>query len=119
MPLRSDDMTKYTGIADAHGLESFFPVEGNERHQWMIQMRAGLNRQRHALVFEVELDDTQAQTIEAFLKDGDFIGACQLLHDPNFVDSVGVEKDMIRSWEMLPDDALDPYWSPVREDEEE
>ena len=119
MPLRSDDMAKYTGIADAHGLESFFPVEGNERHQMMIQMRAGLNRQRHALVFEVELDETQASTIEAFLKEGDFIGACQLLHDPNFVEFIGVEKDMTRSWEMLPDDALDPYWSPTQTDEEE
>ena len=110
-------MAKYTGIADAHGLESFFPVEGNERHQMMIQMRAGLNRQRHALVFEVELDDAQAQTIKAILQEGDFIGACQLLHDPNFVDSVGAEQSMVDSWDMIPNDALDPYWSASHEEE--
>ena len=118
MPLRSDDMAKYTGIADAHGLESFFPVEGNERHQMMIQMRAGLNRQRHALVFEVELDDAQAQTIKAILQEGDFIGACQVLHDPNFVEFVGVEKDMIDSWEMLPNPRLDPYGGHFTDEEE-
>ena len=118
MPLRSDDMAKYTGIADAHGLESFFPVEGNERHQMMIQMRAGLNRQRHALVFEVELDETQEPPIEAFLKEGDFIGACQLLHDPNFVEFVGVEKDMIDSWEMLPNPRLAPYGGHFTDEEE-
>ena len=77
-------------------------------------MRASLNRQRHALVYWVELDDEQYAQVADILGDMDnderFMDACRLLHDPDFVEIVSVEQEMLRSWEMLPNHDLDPYW---------
>jgi len=56
--MRSDIMKTFIGIADCYGIESFLPLEGNEKQLGFLVMRAGANRQRHALVYQVELDDT-------------------------------------------------------------
>jgi len=104
----------FTGIADAHGLESFKECTELGMGSSMLTMRASFNRQRHALVYWVELDATQQETIEELLADADnddrFMDACRLLHDPNFIENVSVEQQMLRSWGMLPNHDLDPYW---------
>lgn len=104
----------FTGIADAHGLESFKECTELGVGSPMLTMRASLNRQRHALVYWVELDAAQQETIEELLGDADnderFTDACRLLHDADFVDVVSVEQEMLRSWNMLPNHDLDPYY---------
>lgn len=105
----------FTGIADAHGIESFIGCDGPPgTGSTMLAMRASLNRQRHALVYWVELDAVQQEIIEALLADVDnderFTDACRLLHDSDFVEIVSVEQEMLRSWNMLPNHDLDPYW---------
>jgi len=100
----------FVGIADCHGLESFLPMEGNEKQLGFLVMRANANRHRHALVYQVELDSHQ-QT--------GYVKACMMLHDPAFVDNVGVEKDMMNSWEMIPNPRLDPYSGRFHVDNEE
>lgn len=107
--LWSDIMRTYIGIADCHGIESFMPLEGNENNLGFLVMRASLNRQRHALVYQVELDENQADILNAVLADGDYLKACAMLHDPIFVENVGVEQAMLDSWEMIPNPRLDPY----------
>ncbi len=102
-------MKTYIGIADCHGIESFMPLEGNENRLGFLVMRASLNRQRHALVYQVELDDTQADILNAVLADGDYTKACNMLHDPAFVENIGVEQSMLESWEMIPNHRLDPF----------
>jgi hypothetical protein len=102
-------MRTYIGIADCHGIESFMPLEGNENNLGFLVMRASLNRQRHALVYQVELDENQADILNAVLADGDYLKACAMLHDPIFVENVGVEQAMLDSWEMIPNPRLDPY----------
>ena len=105
----------YTGIADAQGLESFVECSGEAgTGSPYHMMRASLNRQRHALVYWVELDDEQYAQVADILGDMDnderFMDACRLLHDPDFVEIVSVEQEMLRSWEMLPNHDLAPYW---------
>ena len=73
------------------------PLEGNESRLGFLVMRASLNRQRHALVYQVELDDTQTEIMNAILADGDYMKACHILHDPAFVGEVGVEQEMLES----------------------
>ena len=113
------DMTTFVGIADCHGLESFLPMEGNENQLGFLVMRASANRHRHALVYQVELNQYKQALLEATLEAGDYIQACKMLHDPSFIDNVGVEKDMMNSWEMIPNPRLDPYSGRFHEDKEE
>jgi len=113
------DMTTFIGIADCHGLESFLPMEGNENQLGFLVMRANANRHRHALVYQVELDSHQQTMIETALANGGYIKACQMLHDPAFIENVGVENAMLSSWEMIPNPRLDPYSGRFHKDNEE
>ena len=113
----SEEKRTFVGIAACHGLESFLPMEGNEKQLGFLVMRANANRRRHALVYQVELDDQQITMIEAVLANGGYIKACQMLHDPAFIENVGVEKDMMDSWEMIPNPRLDPYGGRFYEDD--
>ena len=114
-------MEKYIGIADAHGLESFLKYEEHQDHLGFLIMRARANRQRHALVYQVELNPKQADAIARMMADGKYILACRALHDPAFlVDApIGVENDMVDSWELIPNPRLDPYNGRFGEDNEE
>lgn len=116
--MRSDIMKTFIGIADCHGIESFLPLEGNEKQLGFLVMRAGANRQRHALVYQVEFDDTQEEIFKAVLADGDYIKACEMLHDSTFIENVGVEQSMLNSWDMLPNPRLDPFGGRFYEEEE-
>ena len=109
----------FVGIADCHGLESFLPMEGNEKQLGFLVMRANANRHRHALVYQVELDEHQEALIKTVLEGGGYIKACQMLHDPAFIGNVGVEKDMMDSWEMIPNPRLDPYSGRFHEEDSE
>jgi len=105
----------FTGIADAHGLESFHEAGEVGVSEGVAGFRVRANRHRHALIYWVKLDDVQVKVISAILSDEKnderFMDACRLLHDADFVESVAVEHEMRRSWDMLPDHKLDPFWS--------
>ena len=107
-------MKTYCGIADAHGLESFMECEGVGYAPKMITMRAGLNRQRHAMVYWVELSDDKAEKMHNAIKqaqaDNNWHTPLLMLKNPDFVENVAFENSMKNSWAMLPDDRLDPYW---------
>ena len=110
-------MRTFIGIADCYGIESFLLLEGNEKQLGFLVMRAGANRHRHALVYQVEFDDAQEEIFKAVLADGDYIKACDMLHDPSFIENVGVENSMLNSWEMIPNPRLDPYAGRFHEDD--
>jgi len=108
--MSEEETQTWTGIMDAHGIESFYRKDqASEGQLFRSQMRASLNRQRHALIYEVELTKAQADIVMEMLNDGDYEGAAALLHDPNFVEEYGCEVDMMDSWPLLPNPALDPY----------
>ncbi len=112
---------KYFGIADAHGLESFLDWEHyHEGHLGFLLMRTSANRHRHALAYQVELDDTQAQAINRMMKNEKYILACRALHDFAFLQdgAIGVEPDMVASWDLIPNPKLDPYNGRFYDDEE-
>ena len=72
------DKKTFVGIADCHGLESFLPMEGNEKQLGFLVMRANANRHA-ALVYQVELDEHQEALIKTVLEGGGYIKACQML----------------------------------------
>jgi len=111
-------MKTFIGIADCKGIESFLPLVGNEKQLGFLVMRAGANRHRHALVYQVEMDEDQEAIFKAVLERGDYISACLMLHDPAFIENVGVENSMMNSWDMIPNPRLDPYNGRFQEEEE-
>jgi hypothetical protein len=104
---------KYFGIADAHGIESFFqgdPTDFNHSLQAMVlDLRAGANRQRHAVVYIADLTEEAAALIQADLDDGLFIEALDNLKgealNVSLTNLPGAEK----SWSLIPNPDLDPY----------
>lgn len=110
-------MKKYIGIADCYGIESFLPMEGNEDKLGFLVMRAQHNRHRHALVYQVELDEGQSEILHKALNDGEYVMACAMLHDPAFVENVGIENTMLNSWDLIPNPRLDPFAGRFHEDD--
>jgi len=104
---------KYFGIADAHGIESFIkgdPSEAEHSHQAMIlHMRAGANRQRHAVVYVVDLAEDTAEEVDDLIIAGNYIGALEHLKSSikelQLTKLPGAEK----SWGLIPNSDLDPY----------
>jgi len=98
----------YIGIADAHGIESFSEKDdctSFERHCRII--RAGANRQRHAVYFEADLDTSAFKVVNEHLNDGNYALALEWLK------RLSVElrslPDQESSWKLIPNVDLDPY----------
>lgn len=104
---------KYFGIADAHGIESFIQGDPTDpehsMNAMMLDLRAGANRHRHAVVFIVDLTEKAAALIQADLDDGLFPEALDNLKgealNVSLTNLPGAEK----SWRMIPNSDLDPY----------
>ena len=91
------------GLADCYGIE-YFGIE-NELPAW-LPLRAKLNRQRHALIFQVDMTEAQAEAVIARLNEGQYDLA---LEEVKRCEGVGIEQDMVPSWELIPNPSLDPY----------
>ena len=104
---------KFFGIADAHGIESFIkgdPSDPENSHTaTMLHLRAGLNRQRHAVVYIADLSEEAAALIQADLDDGLYPEALDNLKgsvkELQLTNLPGAEK----SWRLIPNSDLDPY----------
>lgn len=109
---------KHYGIADAHGLESFNPVsfnvqvEGFEvdpRELSMMVLRAGANKQRHAVVYQADIPIADCKDINKLFKAGKNAEALTLLKEKAtqimLANTPGAEK----SWGLIPNPDLDPY----------
>lgn len=104
---------KYFGIADAHGIESFIKGDPTDpehsMNAMMLDLRAGANRQRHAVVYIVDLSESTAQDVEDLLEEKDYEGALVRLKmsvtNLQLTNLIGAEK----SWRLIPNSDLDPY----------
>ena len=105
------NLEKYYGLADAHGIETFEPYSNKTTDKFPYNMRAQLNRQRHALYFEIEIEKVDANIVKALLEKKDFIGAFKFIKKRAVI--IGFpEKDRSayeKSWELIPNPKLDPY----------
>ena len=100
----------YVGIADAHGIESFTKDQSQKS---LLVLRASFNRQRHAVAYEVDLDDEQAEHVRRMIdnKSNDERFEDALKYIKSIVPSVGLAGggDVQGSWELIPDPKLDPW----------
>lgn len=112
-------MTQYTGIADAHGLESFISLPENVLEAElqgqngqkstnslvsMLSIRAQANRHRHAVVFRIEIDEKDARKIKRLLDKGKYADALIKLKECANEVEVGKQLGMKKSWDLIPFD---------------
>ena len=110
-------LTDYIGIADAHGIESFKKKkEADDHFLGCLSIRAQTNRQRHAVVYTAKLTEAVEQEVEAQIKKGDFVGALDTLK--GCAVSLKCESGWEKSFEMIPNPHLDPWYKVEEEDDE-
>ena len=96
----------YVGIADAHGIESFIPVD--KVNVTILSIRANANDHRHALVYMAKPSESQVKKIEELMDKGKFMEA--LLYLKRNVKEVSVQKGREKSWKLIPNHDLDPWY---------
>ena len=100
--------TTYIGVADAHGIESFHEKEQTTSFERQCQiMRAGANRQRHAVYFEADLDTPAFKIVNEHLNDGNYALALEWLKRLSI--ELRSLPDTESSWRLIPNVDLDPY----------
>ena len=73
------EIKTYYGIADAHGIESFFTEEEMNMTKFPYVLRADLNRQRHAVFYEVELLLPDVEVVKQLIKKGKYQESLQII----------------------------------------
>jgi len=101
----------YKGIADCHGIESFVPRENKEVNENILSIRAESNRQRHAILYFVELTVHTARTIDRLVDKGQYKMALTTLKAVanKWWFPQGKEKQYLNSLELIPNSKLDPW----------
>lgn len=109
---------KHYGIADAHGLESFTPVTFNVAQEGfevdpielsMMVLRAGANRQRHAVVYQADIPTADCREINQLFKAGKNAEALTLMKDKATKIMLANTPGAQKSWDLIPNPDLDPY----------
>jgi len=105
---------KFYGIADAHGIESFQPqTTGKEanRQKHIMLLRAELNRQRHAVYYEVTMEPIDVTIVNAHIDKGDYKKALRFIKKRAI--TIGFpehrNKQYMNSWKLIPNSKLDPW----------
>ena len=104
----------YSGIADAHGIESF--NEGSNA-MGILALRASLNRHRHAIAYKVALQEEQAHQVRKALfskRKNTEQNALKMLKA--FIDNgapceLSGGGDTTGSLQLIPNPRLDPWYS--------
>ena len=52
---------EYVGIADCHGVESFYPID--KANVQNLAIRAFANDQRHAVMYKITLNESQVEEV--------------------------------------------------------
>jgi len=97
-------MKTFYGVADAHGIDSFYPED--KANLQIMFLRANSNRQRHACFFKVDLNEKNEIVVINLLKNGEYALALTVI---KAVGPVSVERDHENSWDLIPNPDLDPY----------
>jgi hypothetical protein len=99
----------YIGIADAHGIESFFLEEKVDKQTIsLLNIRAMANRHRHACLYKAELTQSNADIVLSAIGDEDWPRALELLK--KVATNISVPRDQHKSFCLIPNEMLDPYY---------
>lgn len=98
----------YAGVADCHGIESFYRKDemSNQEQSFRI-MRASANRQRHAIYYEASMDAKGAEVVSEFLEKKEWADALECLKQVAIEFSTLPEFE--KSYHLIPNPDLDPW----------
>lgn len=129
----------YVGLADCNGVESFLEepdmseaddfdrmqdlgfeeytdLANKIRKGWsqqvaMLQLRAGANAQRWAVVYRAKLSDDDVEMVESLLADGDYINALNVIKANSITVQLarGRGMNVEKAWKSIPNPELDPF----------
>tara|TARA_R100000008_G_scaffold80352_1_gene62670 strand:- start:24 stop:395 length:372 start_codon:yes stop_codon:yes gene_type:complete len=103
--LNRDDWN-FAGIADAHGIESFYPrdkIDSRRLFQWSV--RAEANRHRHAVMYFALLNTKVQEEVDKALEDEQESKALNIIKRK----CKQVLMTNQNSWQLIPNKNLDPY----------
>ena len=99
------------GIADAHGIESYVnKTELTPAQISMFALRASLNRQRHAVAYEIKITELNDKKVAKLIAEKKYDEALKKIKKT--ITSVKLANKMgnvENSWKMIPNPSLDPY----------
>ena len=103
----------YKGIADCHGIESFVLDSDKEASEQILYQRAEANRQRHAIMYKVEVSQKHAKAIEQQIKLGKYTQALNVLKAfaVRWYFPQGKDGMYTNSLNLIPNPKLDPWRS--------
>ena len=110
-----------TGIADAHGIDQCHwhtskeikDLDSNSKQQmFLMTVRANANRQRHSSFFRVHnIKENEKKVMDTLLEDNKpQIALVYLKGIAPECGGVEILKEHAKSWAMIPNPSLDPYW---------
>jgi hypothetical protein len=101
------------GIADCHGIESYLSEDEAKGALFALQLRVRANRYRHSVAFNVEIDSKADEAVSVLIDGNDYKGALEVLKESaETVGLIPTDSGVERSWNMIPNDNLDPYYVP-------
>ena len=115
----------YFCLADAHGIETFMEYEEYEKTNFPFTMRAEANRQRHAITFVIDLNQTEVDKIYECLEKEYYIEAFNVIkrafesmakiNNPQEMGTIrfpqGLEEEYLTSFKLIPNHNLDSHYS--------
>ncbi len=110
--LKITGKVRVVGIADAHGIESYYEKDAiSETRIANMSIRAMSNRQRHAVLYEVDVTPIVHLNITNMLRLGKEIEALTYLKKHSFNLYLKEEQmgNVEASWELIPDPRLDAW----------
>ena len=99
------------GIADAHGIESYVAKkEMTPTQVSMFSLRASLNRQRHAVAYEIKITEANDKRVEKLISEKKYVEALKKIKKTaTSVKLANKMGNVENSWKMIPNPSLDPY----------
>jgi hypothetical protein len=100
------------GIADCYGIESYLEKEKlPDKELFIFQIRADANRQRHAVLYVVDVTSEVDREMNKLLKDCKFDEALEYLkvHATSISFPANRKDAYFNSWKLIPDKRLDPW----------
>jgi len=105
----TNHLSTFHGLADAFGLSTLEQYHEDEVSS--LVMRATIYRYRHSLYFQAHMDEQLVKRLHSLMEKSKGDEALHLLKERAKV--IFIPEEFLDSWELIPDQRLDPYRSYV------
>lgn len=104
-------MQIWAGIGYDGGLETF--LEKGKADRWSLRMRAEMNRDKNFVVFEVDINEEDAEAIQKLMKQKKYKEALLKLKERAI--NLRLEEGQQRVWSLIPNNRSDTIQNKLSE----